>query len=194
MSRFRFKLERLAKVRRIQEEQDRELWMQAETVRRDAEAQEAQALERVRAVEAELRARQSDDSLGVADVLQGQEALVRAREALLKARERTKTATYQADRLRAPWEERRKEVRGLDRLKEQDHATWRREELQREAREMDEVASQRLQAQGPNRGTPEASPGSETRPKTLRAAAAGADPQGPPSGGRSTETSLPEAS
>lgn len=145
MKRFQFGLERLCRVRRIQEEQERERWLEAELVRRDAEAEEQALRAAQHATKEDLRTRQGAEALGILEVLQGQEALERANIALRDARERTLTAAYQADRMRGPWEERRKEVRGLERLEERAKAVWRREELRNETKEMDEVAHRRSQ-------------------------------------------------
>jgi len=140
---FRFRLGRLRKVRRLQEEQERERWLEAELARREAEAAEQQARAALHAAEEDLRARQAADALGVLEVLQAQDALERVNVVLRGARERARTAAYQAERMRAPWEERRKEVRGLERLEERAREVWRREELRRETMEMDEVARRR---------------------------------------------------
>lgn len=193
MSRFRFKLERLGRVRRIQEEQEREVWLAAEYARQDAEAAEARARADVASAESLLRARQADKALGVGAVLQAQAALERVHGTLRRASERTRTASYQADRLRVPWEERRKEVRGLERLREQARVAWRSEELQREARELDEVAARRAPGRGelrPIREKPDAQalqgPGAGPVPGAAPQALAGSD--------RSTEASLPDRS
>lgn len=193
MRRFRFRLERLARVRRIQEEQERERWLAAELARREADAAEAGAREQTAAVEAELRRRQADAALGVDAVLVAQAALERARGAEVRARERTRTATFQAERLRAPWDERRQEVRGLERLEQRARTAWRREELLREAAELDEVAAQRSQAHRPNRGTPSAAERPDAASAAVRSTHAGAAAQGPRTTFRSSETTRPDA-
>jgi flagellar export protein FliJ len=155
MSRFRFRLERLASVRKVQEQLERERWLAAELRAREAEAAAARLRDAVASGEAELRLRQGAGTLRAAELLHGQAAVERLQGLLRRARERARSARFQAERLRAPWEERRKELRGLERLEQRARRDWLRAELRRDAARMDEVASARARrAAGPDPGGP----------------------------------------
>jgi flagellar export protein FliJ len=143
MSRFRFELERLERVRRIQEEVERARWLEAETRVRAAEAELARLDAGAAGVRRELAAAQARPRIDVAGALRAQAELERLAGLRRRLEERLRTLRFQAERLRAPWTERKREVSALERLEQRRRAAWRRERERLEARALDEVALER---------------------------------------------------
>jgi flagellar export protein FliJ len=146
MSKFQFRLARLAHVRALQERVARERWLAAEELTRAAEAKAESARETVLRARDELRAEQSAPTIAIERVMAGARLVETLRERRRSAVEHARTLRFQAEELRRPWSERRREVRGLERLESRDQEQHRQEELVREARELDEVASMRASA------------------------------------------------
>jgi flagellar export protein FliJ len=146
MSAFRFRLARLAHVRALQERLAREQWLAAEELARAAEDKAALARDTLLRARGELRALQSEPTIAVERVMAASRLVETLRERRRAAVEHARTLRFQADELRRPWSERRREVRGLERLEERDLEAHRTEEATRESREIDEVASMRASA------------------------------------------------
>lgn len=143
MSAFEFRLARLQRVRAVLEKQARERATEADQRARAAEGTaETRRLEIARA-EDTLRAQQSSRAIALGDVLASQRAIEDLRARRRAAVERARTLRFQADECARTWRERKRELEGLERLEERDHAGHRLEENQREARAIDEVASMR---------------------------------------------------
>lgn len=143
MRRFEFKLRRLARVRKVQEELARATWQAAEAVvqelARKLEAAEAGIQEAL----GDLRELQSSPRIEAARLLQAQGALQLLedrREALL---EQLRIAREEAERLRGPWEALRTELEGLGRLEEKARERHREEAERLEATENDQLAMER---------------------------------------------------
>ena len=140
---FRFRLERVLGVRRIEEEVARAAWLEAE---RPASAAEAEAAALQRAVErsrAELAQLQSSSRLGPADVLLKQALVDRLREQWVQKTIAASRLRREAERLRLAMAERRVRVRGLQTLESRARETWRLEGEAQANAELDERASQR---------------------------------------------------
>ncbi len=146
MSKFQFRLARLTHVRALQERVARERWLAAEELTRAAEAKAESAREAVLRARDELRAEQSAPTIAIERVMAGARLVETLRERRRSAVEHARTLRFQADELRRPWSERRREVRGLEKLESRDLQQHQQDELVREARELDEVASMRASA------------------------------------------------
>ncbi len=157
MSAFRFRLARLAHVRALQERLARERWLAAEELARAAEDKAEAARRSLLRAREELRALQSAPKIAVERVMAASRMVETVREGRRAAAQHARTLRFQADELRRPWSERRREVRGLERLEQRDLEEHRREEVVREARELDEIASMRASARtrGAEHGEPE---------------------------------------
>lgn len=179
MKRFRFELERLARVRRIQEEVERARWLEAEARARDAEG----ALERLDhlrgGVQRELADAQAAATLAVPELLCGQRELARLVELRRRGEERVRTLRFQAERQRAPWIERRREVGALERLEERRRRAWRAESEREQALALDEVALERAFRRDPAQELPE--PGTAPEPSLKGSARARRSPHQDPS-------------
>jgi len=143
VKRFEFQLQRLARVRKVQEDLARAAWQAAEAVARElasrVEAAEAGILEAVE----DLRILQSSPRLEAARLIQAQQAVqhLSARRETLVGRQRD--AQAEADRLREPWQALRTELEGLRRLEEKARERHRLEAERLETAETDQVAMER---------------------------------------------------
>ncbi|MBK7642522.1 MAG: flagellar FliJ family protein [Planctomycetes bacterium] len=143
MKRFAFRLQRLARVRSIEEQIAREKWALVERRARTAEETAERALADVHAGRAALRTELERGALVPAQLLQRQDAcdaLVQRRGAALQ---RARAARAEADVERAVWLGQKRKLDGLERLEERDHNAWRLAESASSAAEIDEIASVR---------------------------------------------------
>lgn len=144
MARFNFRLERVLRVRAVLEEVARAEWQTAEHAAAVAE-------ERHRSVVADRLASQSNLPLGpgaldVNGLLWRQASIERMSQAAGRLRERARTVRYQADEARLPWEERRRDRRGVERLREHALLAHLVSEEAAEIAAMDEIAVGRADA------------------------------------------------
>jgi flagellar export protein FliJ len=146
MQRFHFRLERLKRVREVEEQAARERFLAADRRARDAEdAADAARCELV-AAEARHCAALAERKSDPARILLELAAIDGLRADAGRTLERARTARAEAERERQAWSERRRDVRGLERLAGRDLERWRAETARREAQELDEVASVRAAA------------------------------------------------
>lgn len=149
MKRFQWPLERVHRVREIQEEVARAAWAEAAQRARAAE----EHVDALRAARDEARAKLMavpGERFDPAQAALDRDLVDRASRAISHARERAKTLAFQAERLRRPWEERRRDVRGLEKLREKASTHHRRDARRSEADELDEIAQQRAAARRPH--------------------------------------------
>ncbi len=146
MKRFRFRLERLARVREVQEELARATWAGAEREAREGEEQADALAEALRAAQRELVAARRDPRGGAARALVAERTLDTLAERLRSARERARTRRAQADRLRDAWRERERDVAALERLEERARERHQLEAGRAEALVADEAAARRDRA------------------------------------------------
>ena len=145
MARFRFRLDRLLRVRTIEERLARSEWSQGERIAQAAEDAQDRARAHLHRSRSELAAG-LEGSLHARAVLTQQALLGGLGRRLAGARETYLTARGQADRLGDHWRTRNAASEALSRLRERDRLAHRREEARREAAEMDEVALTRRPA------------------------------------------------
>jgi len=143
MKRFAFRLQRLARVRAIEEQVARESWAFAERGARSAEECAVSALADVHAARATLRGSLAGGPLVPAELLQRQslcDALV-ARRGL--ALQRARAARAKAEVERALWLSHKRRLEGLERIERRDHEAWLLAENASAAGEIDAVAAVR---------------------------------------------------
>lgn len=138
MSRFRFRLERVLGVRRVEEEVARAEWLSAERAARDAEESAARADEAVSAARGRVAALQASAQLSASEVLIAQASLDRLREVCVQRTIQASRLRRDAERLRESMAERRSRVRGLETLEERARDRWRAESETRANAELDE--------------------------------------------------------
>ncbi len=143
MSRFRFRLDRLLGVRRVEETVARADWLVAERNALGAEATAAAALTAVEGARASLAQMQSRASMVPADVLVVQGSVDRLREQWVQKTIQASRARREAERLRLLLTERRVSVRGLETLRTHAREDWRLETEAQANRELDERANPR---------------------------------------------------
>lgn len=149
MKRFEFRLGRLARVRHVQEEIARARWMGAERAAREAEARLARAELELEGAQDHLRASQTRPSIDAREVLDVRgtiELMEQRREGL---RSRARLARDSAERERAPWQAVRAELEGLTRLEEKAKSAHRFEREREEAKQIDQIASERRRRDDP---------------------------------------------
>ena len=143
MTTFRFRMERLLRVRKLEEEIARSRWLAA--LRASARAQERveQVQEQIQATEQHLRSQISSSSVTPRAVLSTQSLQSRVWSELQRRQENAKTAAFQAEQQRAPWQQKRTEAEGLERLRSQRREIFLQESDAREIELLDEIASRR---------------------------------------------------
>lgn len=155
MKRFQFKLGRLARVRKAQEEIARAEWQAAASVVSELDQRlQAVGADIERAFEFQRRA-QSTVDLDPSRVLNAYEAIHSMERLRGQLRERLEQAAAEAQRLREPWQALRTELEGLKRLEETARTEHRVERERVEASETDQVAIERAalaRRQGQRRG------------------------------------------
>jgi len=143
VKRFEFRLARLARVRVLQEEQARAEWQAAEQEAEAARTHRDQAhADRVQAREVlanDLRT----SSIAPGEVVLAHQQLDRMDREFTRRRELAATAQFHADRARTPWEERRRDVRALERLEDKARTEHQYEVEAAEAQQLDETALMR---------------------------------------------------
>lgn len=127
MSRFRFRLERVLGVRRIEESVARADWLESERATGLIEEQARELNSSVAACRAHLAQLQSSPRLDPADVLLQQTLIDRLREQFVQKTIQASRARRETERMRQSMIERRVRVRGLETLETRSKETWRLE-------------------------------------------------------------------
>jgi flagellar export protein FliJ len=139
----RDRIERVLRVRRLEEEVARERFIACEQVARQAdELADGISAEIARAQE-QLGETRVQSLIPPEDLLSAQSTLESLDDTLAEQRRRTQELQLEADGMRATWELARQEMRALERLDEQLASAERGDQARREAREMDEEAVRR---------------------------------------------------
>jgi flagellar export protein FliJ len=140
VTRFRFRLERVLGVRRIEEELARARWLEAELVARAAEERVDALTEVILDAQRELGVRQDRGVLRPAEILLRHASIDRLMVDREQGRRRARVLREAAERERISWSARQSSQRGLERLRERQLDQHRREEEQSSARALDEQA------------------------------------------------------
>lgn len=138
MTRFRFRLQRVLGVRRVEEELARAEWQAAERTAREAEERARRAQASALDARARLAELQSRAELRPAEVLLEQSQLDRLREQWVQKTILASRVRRDAERLRHVMAERRVRVRGLETLEGRARGEWRAENEALANRELDE--------------------------------------------------------
>jgi len=155
MKRFQFRLSRLARVRRVQEEIARGRWLDAEYAARKMEEHLLVAQRELEEAFGHLRESQSRTQIDPPRILEFGKAIVRMETGRQSLEKRACAARLAADCAREPWQELRAAIEGLRRLKEKARLTHRIEGEHKAAQEIDQTASERSKRADPlHRTTP----------------------------------------
>jgi flagellar export protein FliJ len=147
MKPFRFRLDRVLRVREVEEEIARAAWLTVESAAQAAEHRADALAEDRAAAFAALASDMAERSLPPAETLLRHASLDRLAGSVGAERERALTLRQQADQAREPWQDRRREVLGLSRLRDAAKSRHSATVLAEEIAEMDEVASTRAARQ-----------------------------------------------
>jgi len=143
VKRFEFKLGRLSRVRKAQEEIARAKWQAAVSVEREIEQHlEAASADIERGMEYQRQV-QACVELDPSRVLHAYEAIQTMERRREQLRTRLDQAHEETEELRAPWQAVRTELEGLKRLEETARTEHRRERERVESSETDQVAIER---------------------------------------------------
>lgn len=147
MKGFEFRLARLARVRRVQEEVAKAAWQTAVAKAREAD-------ERLESIEMQLssagdylRDAQAKPQLHPAQVLNVRRSIELLEDHKHAAQEISRRLHTEADEARAPWQAARAALEGLVRLEEKALTRFRQELTREEAKEADQIAIQRAARQ-----------------------------------------------
>ena len=143
MSRFEFKLARLARVRHVQEEQARAKWQSAELEARHAQARVEGLGEQALVALGYLRDLQGQAQLDPGRVLSARRSIELLDSARRSALKNARACRARADVARTPWQNQRAELEGLKRLEDKARARFRLEAEQAEAKESDQLSMER---------------------------------------------------
>ncbi len=135
------RLARILRIRKVQEEQARALWLEAELAATRSEERASELGRARRNMVSHLGERLC--GLPPAWVLLSHEQLERVGQKLRIRRERARTLRSQAEAAREPWAERRTAAKGLERLLERAKSKEYMQALALETRELDELNMER---------------------------------------------------
>lgn len=143
MKRYQFKLQRVKRVREVEEEIARAAFGSAELAAREAEMRaETRRADIARAID-DLRGLQGAPKLDPMTVITSLGLVDDARRAWFDAVEFARGLRVKAEELRVAWQARKRDVDGLERLDEHAHAAYFLEREREEAHAIDDNASQR---------------------------------------------------
>jgi flagellar export protein FliJ len=138
-----FRLQRVKRVRAVEEELERVRFGEAEKAARDAEDSADKARARVTAAVDDLRGLQGSPELAPASVMAALILVDEARIALRSVEQRARDLRVEAETRRKAWVARVNDLEGLERLEMRSREEHRLEEERLATLAMDETASQR---------------------------------------------------
>lgn len=136
------RLERILRVRQLQEEQARGVWLPAEIDARDAEDRTEALQQAGQAMTSQLSTQLA--SLSPAWILMAHGQIDSTGRRKVDQQERAATLRVQAEAARHPWTESRAAARGLERLVERLRSEERLDDRAQEGRQLDELSMARL--------------------------------------------------
>lgn len=140
----RFKLERVLRVRRIEEELAREHFQSCEQVARRAEEVAENIGAEIAKAQEELVETRRYRRTPPEDLVMAQETLESLDRTLVEQKRRAGDLRREAEAIRTEWEQSRGDMRALERLEERFWHAARGEEYRAELRELDESAQRRV--------------------------------------------------
>jgi flagellar biosynthesis chaperone FliJ len=143
MKRYEFGLQRVKRVRGVEEDLAKAEFGSAELAARAAEARAAECKAAVDLAVDDLRGLQGSPRLAPTDVIVALGLVDDARRVWFDAEEVAHVARARAEELRRAWQARKRDVDGLERLDGRARADWALERDREEAHALDETAIQR---------------------------------------------------
>jgi flagellar export protein FliJ len=143
MTRFKFRLERVQRVREVEEDLAKARFAGADGLARAAEARALALSSALKAAQGQLRQLQSTPTIDLALVLAAHQALESLGLGVRAAEERAKSARATAEIERQAWIQRRQAVQSLERLEVRSRAVFAEEQERVERITLDEAAGVR---------------------------------------------------
>jgi flagellar export protein FliJ len=143
MSPKRTRLERVLRIRRLEEEVARDKFLSCEQVARQSEEVAEGISAEIGRAQAELSETRVQRRIPPEDLLMAQYTLESLDRNLAELRRRARDLRVEAEGMRDEWEKTRQEMRALERLDEQLQSAELEDERRQESREMDEEALRR---------------------------------------------------
>jgi flagellar export protein FliJ len=143
MKRYEFGLQRVKRVRGVEEDLAKAEFSSAEVAARTAEMRASDCKAAVDRAVDDLRGLQGSPRLEANAVITALGLIDDARRTWFDAAELAHVARARAEELRRAWQARRRDVEGLERLDERERAEWMLERDREELRIIDETAIQR---------------------------------------------------
>lgn len=143
MKRYAFGLQRVKRVRGVEEDLAKAEFSAAEASARTAEARADACKVAIDLAIDDLRGLQGSPQLSPATVIVALGLVDDARRAWFDAVELAQVARARAEELRRAWQARKRDLDGLERLDERARADWALEREREEARTIDDTAIQR---------------------------------------------------
>jgi flagellar export protein FliJ len=143
MTQHQFRLQRVQRVRAVEEDIERARFGEAEMIARNAEEAADKARAFVASALDDLRGLQGSPTLEPASVLAALMLVDEARGNLRLAEQHAHAQRVEAETRRRAWLARRRDLEGLERLEVRSRDEFHREHERLEARAMDETAIQR---------------------------------------------------
>jgi flagellar export protein FliJ len=144
VSRFQFRLARVLRVRKVQEDVARSHFQACEDVARQAETVAGNISVEIERAQAELFDTRARKRIPPEDLLMAQETLESLDRTLQEQKRRARELREEAETMRAAWEEARRDALSLESLAERDLAAHADEEERSANAELDEFAHRRL--------------------------------------------------
>jgi flagellar export protein FliJ len=143
MKRYEFGLQRVKRVRGVEEDMAKAEFGTAEAAARTAEARAAECHAAVERAIDDLRGLQGSPRLAPSSVIVALGLVDDARRSWFDAEELANVARARAEELRRAWQARKRDLDGLERLDDRARAEWTLEREREEAHAIDETAIQR---------------------------------------------------
>lgn len=137
------RLDRVLRVREVEEDVARGAWAVAEAEASRARQRTLDLVAEHRAALEDLARRQSEGGISPGQALCAHRTIDLIAKEIVASKQRERRAAERAERARAPWENKRREKRGLELLVERARMARLEEARAAEAAGMDEVAIQR---------------------------------------------------
>jgi len=148
MKHFDFRLARVLRVRRIEEQVARAEFLERQVMANEAQEASQRALEGRLLIESQLAEEIETGPLDPRSAIRAQDSIDGMGRVWLRRSEHAKTLAVQAEQARAPWIEVRTDVRALEHIEERKRERFSSEVERRANRELDETAARR--AKRPN--------------------------------------------
>lgn len=143
MKRFQFRLARVLRVRRIEEQAARATFLEQHALAREAQESSARALEQRQLMESQLTDQVQSGPIDPRSAIRAQDSIDGMGHVCRRRRNESTALSLQAAQAREPWVETRVDVRALERLEDRMRERHLSSVEKQANRELDETAARR---------------------------------------------------